>query len=296
MHESNELWKKSAESGMEHLITNIKVRTVQERRGVINFMKPIHGFEKSVKSKQLGGPEMFIGSVNSEKEISRAEIMKRLWNQAFGLSIDSKNQTESEAFSKMLAYGAVEEEFTRSPSVLSVNSSQGTRQSTKSSEPAPLELPSNLEIPKIEEVQPKLEETIPPPTIPSTQQQNVIPPPPSIDYTQQTTTNGNSSLLPPPPPPPPKLDAPPKKLFVISKKPDPKLAKIMKVQQEPEKKNVPPPRRVTIPPIFGQQLDSSANNQVEKKDEQIPSPPEEKKEEQKVEEPTMPDIPSVPTI
>src|SRR5690606_38953294 len=127
----NELWNKSAESGMEHLITNIKVSRVQDRRAVINFMKPIGGFKKSVKSSQLGGPEMFIGSVNSEKEISRAEIMKRLWNQAFGLATDpQKNQTESEAFSKMLAYGAVEEIISRTPSVMSIDS----RQSLKSSE------------------------------------------------------------------------------------------------------------------------------------------------------------------
>jgi hypothetical protein len=89
MLDSNTVFSKAAETVMEFLQSHLNVTQLDSRdiAFIFVFMKPIQGYHGAVKAKAVDS-ETFIGAVIKERELARAEMLRRMWTQAFHLESD----------------------------------------------------------------------------------------------------------------------------------------------------------------------------------------------------------------
>lgn len=103
--ESGRVFHESANRSLEFLVNAIKPEYPEECDQVFNFLHAITGYQHSLRAKQYEDFNMFIGSLPSEKEQSRLQMMQRMWTQAFSLSVEESNKPQLDAFTRMVNYG-----------------------------------------------------------------------------------------------------------------------------------------------------------------------------------------------
>ncbi|EFC40426.1 predicted protein [Naegleria gruberi] len=82
-----------------------KKYTKKEVETVFPYLEPTLGFLKSVRSEKPSNNESFVGTNTVEKDITRSEILCRMWYQTFSLQIDpASNNEEASLLTSILEF------------------------------------------------------------------------------------------------------------------------------------------------------------------------------------------------